>query len=1028
MGPRTRNVAVAVLFCVLACAFAASASAADWPQYRYDARRSAASPQELPAKLHLQWVRRFPPPRPAYPLENRLAFDRSYEPVVMGELMFVPSMVTDSVTALDTATGEEKWRFHAGGPVRLAPVAGRGKVYFVCDDGCLYCVNASTGDLLWKVASLPAGAKGRTDRKVLGDGRLISLRPARGGPVLAEGKVYFAAGIWPSEGIHVCAVDAETGKVVWSNTDSGRIENANADHLQRHYAGLAPQGHLAVVGGKLVIPSGRQLPGFFDAKTGKRGTYTIGWGGRDGLAKGASFAAGIGKYLFAGGDLYDLDTPLIQGERIRLYAGCFDRIQRDPACGKFLGRFREPVLTDSAIYYTQFGSRVVDGKRRTAGRIMAFDLTKPTSKPMLNPRKKGGKPPRPHQLPDPRTVTFPQRWALDSALKVHIKAGPRLYAGGPGTVAAVDTPQPGGQPKISWQTKIDSAPVTMLAAAERLFVVTDQGSIFAFGAGAKGKAPAHTPPRAAAPKADKWTEAVKTILKETKLGLGYALVLGVGEGRLAEELARQSNLNVVAVDPDAKKVARLRDRLGAAGLYGTRIAVHVGDPLGYPLPPYFARLVVSEDAAVLGSSFDRGFVRRIFHPLRPYGGTACLPIPSARREAFVAAVSQAKLPQSAVRQVGDLMLLTRRGALPGAGDWSHVLADAGNSAASRDTVVKPPLSLLWFNGQHRWLRVGQTWALVAGGHVFINERDLRAVDAFTGQHLWRRPRAVHLIAAPDAVYTTDAATCVVLDPATGREIRKMNPPKGATRWTDIRVWADFLIGASARHVTAMDRHSGKVAWNFECRGQPRCLVAGGGKVFCVAQSQGLSPAEAKRRGQPAGRSGTRTLAIDIKTGKVLWEVPKSSKELRYGESGDVLLASHGVYNASTGERLRDRLKVEGVLAISGDKLVGEFGDTYYLLTGKQLTKAAPWRKRGCTRPRVSSNLITTRLGGHTAYFDLATRRLSDFHGIRPACINNLVPADGLLNAPGLTGGCTCNYAASSYALAPASAIAPGAKP
>jgi hypothetical protein len=43
-----------------------AAPAADWPQWRYDAGRTAASPQELPAELHPQWVRLLPPPRPAW--------------------------------------------------------------------------------------------------------------------------------------------------------------------------------------------------------------------------------------------------------------------------------------------------------------------------------------------------------------------------------------------------------------------------------------------------------------------------------------------------------------------------------------------------------------------------------------------------------------------------------------------------------------------------------------------------------------------------------------------------------------------------------------------------------------------------------------------------------------------------------------------------------------------------------------------------------------------------------------------------
>ena len=57
---------VALTVLVLACAAYVPmmpAVAGDWPQWRYDAGRTAASPEELPAELHLQWVRRLPPPR-----------------------------------------------------------------------------------------------------------------------------------------------------------------------------------------------------------------------------------------------------------------------------------------------------------------------------------------------------------------------------------------------------------------------------------------------------------------------------------------------------------------------------------------------------------------------------------------------------------------------------------------------------------------------------------------------------------------------------------------------------------------------------------------------------------------------------------------------------------------------------------------------------------------------------------------------------------------------------------------------------
>ena len=200
---------------------------ADWPQYRYDASRRAASPESLPGNLHLAWVRELPAPRPAFPTEVRLRYDASYEPVTLGKTMFVPSMVSDSVTALDTETGAERWRFFTGGPVRLAPVAWEDKVYFVSDDGYLYCVSAGDGSLRWRIRGLP---EDRASRNVMGNGRLIPLVPARGGPVLADGVIYFAAGIWWGEGVFVYAVDATSGRVIWANVEANRIEKANMEH------------------------------------------------------------------------------------------------------------------------------------------------------------------------------------------------------------------------------------------------------------------------------------------------------------------------------------------------------------------------------------------------------------------------------------------------------------------------------------------------------------------------------------------------------------------------------------------------------------------------------------------------------------------------------------------------------------------------------------------------------------------------------------------------------------------------------
>lgn len=125
--------------------FTAALFAGDWPMWRYDAARTAASPDDIADNPVLLWSRKLPPVRPAWPMANdeRSGFDSSYEPVAMGRLLFIGSPNKGSVTAYDTATGEEKWKFLTEGPVRCAPVCHKGRIYAGSDDGYLYCLRTS---------------------------------------------------------------------------------------------------------------------------------------------------------------------------------------------------------------------------------------------------------------------------------------------------------------------------------------------------------------------------------------------------------------------------------------------------------------------------------------------------------------------------------------------------------------------------------------------------------------------------------------------------------------------------------------------------------------------------------------------------------------------------------------------------------------------------------------------------------------------------------------------------------------------
>ena len=167
---------------------------ADWPMWRADSGRTAKIAEALPETLSIQWVLKRPQLRPAY-RHHRLSFDGAYEPIIANNKLYLASSLTDSVSAYNASTGQFLWCFYTNGPVRFAPVVDRGKIYFGSDDGLLYCLNANDGKEIWRFRAVPSA------RTVLGNRRVISLWPIRGGPVLVDSTLYFAAGVWPFEGV-----------------------------------------------------------------------------------------------------------------------------------------------------------------------------------------------------------------------------------------------------------------------------------------------------------------------------------------------------------------------------------------------------------------------------------------------------------------------------------------------------------------------------------------------------------------------------------------------------------------------------------------------------------------------------------------------------------------------------------------------------------------------------------------------------------------------------------------------------------
>ncbi len=1015
--------------------------------WRYDAGRTAASPAALPKELTTLWVAAYTPREPVWDdTLNRdlMPYDRIVEPVVQGKTLFIGFNDSDKIIALNTETGEERWRFYVDGPVRLPPVAALGKVYVASDDGYLYCLNAGDGSRAWKFRGGPS------DRKVLGNKRLVSMWPARGGPVLRNGTIYFAASIWPFMGTFIYALDAETGQIEWRNDGTGATW-LQQPHNFPAFAGVAPQGAFVATRDKLLIPGGRSVPACFDRSTGRQLYYHL---ARYGKMGGSSVFATDTVFFghVRGGKFYrfDLDTGLRTEN-----AG--DEVQ--------------PVLTKDAFYF--LGRSVV---KRPAG----------------SPKKK--------------------QWELKvDATRDLIKAGDRLYAAGKDGITAIQLPEGDEEPAVAWRIAVVGGVDRLIAADDKLFAVTASGTIMAFGAAPPSRSPVThrrlpVPPGAGT----EATASAESLFTTTGVREGYAVVYGAGNGNLVEALACHSTLHIVVVEPDAAKIDPLRRRYDRTGLYGRRIALLHGDLTSVAVPSYCSSLTLVREAEAAGFRGDPDSVQRIYRSLRPYGGVAVLPSSDRLSET----VTAAGLPKAKLVDSGALALLLREGSLEGAGIWTHQYGSMANTITSDDTLVKLPLGILWFGGNSNedvLPRHGHgPPEQVIGGRLFIEGMDcISARDVYTGRVMWktRLPnlnklgvyfdetykdtplstaynqvhipganlRGTNFVATADRVYVVHEGGCRVLDAATGAPVDFLVLPAHdggapAGQWAYIGIAGDALIGGegfsrfssslelphqkkklasrnrwrfsdydrgASKGLVVMDRYSGEVRWGITARHGflHNAIAAGEGTLFCLDKLPPLIERRLARRGGSPPKD-YRLLALDLKTGAVRWERESGvfGTWLGVSEEHDVLLqstrpsndAARGedgkrmiVYHVATGEVVWDRKINYGTPPIIHRSSIVISGKFFDLMTGNPLTRSNPLTGRpapvsyvatkGCNYPIASEHLITFRSSSAGFYDPLHGGGTGHFGGFKSGCTSNLIAADGVLNAPDYTRTCSCSF-------------------
>ncbi len=1060
-GPGVRQVLAAVLIAGTLNAFAG-----DWPMWRHDPFRSGATGEELPDRLRIAWTRELPPIAPAWPEEARIQFDLAYEPVIVGKRLFIASPVDGSIRAWNTDTGDQLWCFYTNGPARFAPAVRNDRVFAVSDDGFLYALDAATGRLLWKV-----NGSGQGPRRQLGNNRLVSRWAARGGPVVTDdGTVYFAAGIWPTFGVYVHAVNAATGKTVWTNSDGSWIANVRIDHNNIYDAGLSPQGYLLAVGDKVLVPNGRSMPARFDRKTGKLLYYIQGY------RRGDCRVAASERFAFVGrGAVVDVDSGREVGskwqaagknapsgfdvKKFDLFEGPFFSYKFMPGCNAW------SVVTSTRVYGLDNGV------------FYCYDLTQP--KVSEYKKTQGGRELKPWRWDLPRLweLRTPQAGKHPPSRAV-LLAGDRLYGNTGRTLLAVDLPRgKNGRPRIAWSLELESEPATLAAADGKLFIGTLDGKVLSLGAADEGK---NRPPKRfslravplAAPSAAVAATA-KELVAVSGTSAGFAVLLGVRDTPgLITALLGTPGLRIIAVLRAGPKVKVLRDALVAAGVYGSRVEVFAtdGDPTAFHLPQFLADLIVAEfaDGAAIAPR-----AATLFRNLRPYGGTMLLRTSQAEHAVLAAKVRSPAFEKNArLERRGPWSVLRRAGKLPGAADWTHECADAARTFYSQDERVRAPLGILWYGdgagyGFYKYHDYGAgVKPQVAGGRVVVlrqrSPATLCALDAYTGRQLWTRHvgRFTRYATFPESVYVADGDRLIVLEAATGevrREVKLDTGRPAADKPTarDIRVGRDTVTVAigfgdipggaymlmqegglwDSKVLVTVDRKTGKQLWRRAAvnRFNNNAFAVGDGRVFCTDSFSPVEGARLVRRGVALATVESTILALDARTGAVQWQekitspyenfpsgnwLGQRSRDDWLGYSGNnkVLLAGRSkniyAFDAASGKKLWERQGggAQPVIIRAGT-CITQAGLVLDIRTGEQkMKRAVPMRKHGCNYAVVGTRLQFVR-DAFVSYTDIDDPTFKRYwlRNIRSGCDASLVAADGLLSVPNLAVGCVCNY-------------------
>lgn len=310
--------------------------------------------------------------------------------------------------------------------------------------------------------------------------------------------------------------------------------------------------------------------------------------------------------------------------------------------------------------------------------------------------------------------------------------------------------------------------------------------------------------------------AAQYIVDQTGVDRGYCFVFGAGRGRLAYELALRGNLRFIAAETSVAEVDAGRTALVDTGYYGARIVLQEASSLSaLRYRDYAGVLVVSdsiiEDGACTGSAAE------MYRMARPAGGVVLVGQPAGVPNVLTEAELTTWLDAGGLsglytvtNDADGVWARIDRAPLAGAGEWTHMWADIGNTACSRDTRITDSWRVLWFGGPGPRALVDRhlmpAAPLVKNGRMIVpGDNRLICVDAYNGYRYWEAliPDSSRIALVRDAgwacldsefVYAASGTGCAKIELDTGTVVDTFTTPSSMD-WGYVAVDGDDLLGS-----------------------------------------------------------------------------------------------------------------------------------------------------------------------------------------------------------------------------------------